>query len=206
MIILGLTGSIAMGKSTIAAMFEEMDVPVFDADAHVHDLLASNQEVLRQIKKQFTPAQYPKIYQGQTIDRSELGRVIFANQAAREKIEHIIHPQIQKRKQAFLSKHEETGHGIVLLDIPLLFGTQSDKEATHIIVVSAPEDIQKKRALERAGMTDEKFKAILASQMPDHEKRARADFVVHTHLGYDASMKKVHEIVESLRKKESKNA
>ncbi len=191
MFILGLTGSIGMGKSTTAKMFAEEGVPVHDADAAVHRLYEG--EAVPPIE-----AAFPGTARGGKIDREELGRRVLGDAAAMERLEEIVHPLVRRAEERFLADAERAGAAVAVLDIPLLFETGGDKRCDAVVVVSAPADVQRARAFERPGMTDSKFTAILAKQMPDAEKRRRADFVVDTSRGFDAARAQVRDILKAV--------
>ena len=189
--ILGLTGSIAMGKSTVAAMFADCGVPVFDADAEVRAMQGPGGELLSAIEAAFPGSTGPD-----GLDRAMLGSIVFADKDALARLEAIVHPAVAKRREAFLADHSEAP--IVLFDIPLLFEKTGEATVDAVVVVSAPEDIQRKRALAREGMTAEKFEGILASQLPDAAKRARADYVIDTGTTLAETQKAVEDLVDKL--------
>jgi len=188
MFILGLTGSVGMGKSATAAMFAEEGVPVHDADAAVHRLYSGAAAAAIE-------AAFPGTTQDGTVDRAKLGLRVLGDPAAMLRLEEIVHPLVRREEERFLADAEKNGATIAVLDIPLLFETGGEKRCDAVVVVSAPEDVQRERVLARPGMTAEKFKAILAKQMPDEEKRAKADFVVDTSGGFDAARAQVREIL-----------
>jgi dephospho-CoA kinase len=171
--ILGLTGSIGMGKSTVAEMFRELDVPVFDADAEVHRLQGPGGKLLPAIEAAFPGTTGP-----QGVDRDRLGTAVFRDPAAMMRLEAIVHPAVAAERQAFLIKH--AGEKLVVFDIPLLFEKQLAGLVDAVAVVSADAETQRRRVLARPGMTPEKFAAVLALQMPDAEKRERADHIIDT--------------------------
>jgi dephospho-CoA kinase len=193
MFILGLTGSLAMGKSATAKMFAEEGVPVHDADATVHRLYDG--EAVAAIE-----AVFPGATAAGKVDRIELGRRVLADKAAIKRLEQIVHPLVRKAEEAFLGAAARDGATIAVLDIPLLFETGAEKRCDAVVVVSGPADVQRARAFERPGMSEDKFAAILAQQMPDAEKRARADFVVDTSRGFDAARVQVREILGRVAK------
>jgi dephospho-CoA kinase len=193
MFILGLTGSLAMGKSATAKMFAEEGVPVHDADATVHRLYDG--QAIPAIE-----AAFPGVAAGGKIDRIELGRRVLADKAAIKRLEQIVHPMVRKAEEAFLAAAERDGVTIAVLDIPLLFETGAEKRCDAVVVVSGPADVQRARAFERPGMNEDKFAAIVAQQMSDVEKRARADFVVDTSRGFDAARAQVREILDRVAK------
>ena len=190
MIILGLTGSIGMGKSATAKMFAEEGVPVHDADAVVHRLYDG--EAVAAIEVAF-----PGTTGNGKVDREKLGKRVLGDTAAMKRLESIVHPLVGQAREKFLAEAERSGAKVAVLDIPLLFETQGDTGCDATVVVSAPPEVQRARAFERPGMTEQKFAAILAKQMPDAEKRKRADFVVDTSKGYDFARAQVRDILKS---------
>jgi len=188
MFILGLTGSLGMGKSATAKMFAEEGVPVHDADAVVHRLYEAEATPLIE-------AAFPGTTTGGKVDRDKLGRRVLDHAAAVKKLEAIVHPLVRKAENHFLAEAERARAAVAVLDIPLLFETGSDKRCDAVAVVSAPLDVQRERVFERPGMSEQKFEAILAKQMPDAEKRARADFIVDTSKGFDAARAQVRDIL-----------
>ncbi|PVM82404.1 dephospho-CoA kinase [Caulobacter endophyticus] len=194
MIILGLTGSIGMGKSTTAKMFEAEGAPVYDSDAAVHALYAVGGAAVAPVE-----AAFPGVVVDGAIDRARLSAQVVGDPEALEKLEAIVHPLVGAHRIGFFEKAERDGHDIVVLDVPLLFETGGQKNVHKVVVVSAPADVQRERVLARPGMTAEKFEAILARQLPDAEKRARADFVVDTGRGLDAARDQVRDILTLLR-------
>jgi dephospho-CoA kinase len=173
MIRLGLTGSIGMGKSTVATMFAERGVPVFDADAEVHRLQGPGGRLVARIE-----AAFPGATDEQGVDRDRLAKMALGDPAALKRLESIVHPGVAEARAAFLAANADAS--LVLLDIPLLFETGGEGQVDRVAVVSAPADVQRARVLARPGMTAARFEAILARQMPDAEKRARADFIIDT--------------------------
>lgn len=188
MFILGLTGSLGMGKSTTAAMFAEAGVPVHDADAAVHRLYEG--EAVASIE-----AAFPGTTEGGKVDREKLGQRVLGDAAAMKKLEQIVHPLVRQAEERFLADAERSGAPVAVLDIPLLFETGAQARCDAVAVVSAPAELQHARAFERPGMTEAKFQAILAKQMPDAEKRARADFVVDTGQGFEHARAQVRDIL-----------
>jgi dephospho-CoA kinase len=188
MFILGLTGSLAMGKSATARMFAEEGVPVHDADAAVHRLYETEAAPLIE-------AALPGTTAAGQVDRDKLARRVLRDAAAIKMLEAIVHPLVQKDEERFLAEAERKGATVVVLDIPLLFETGADKRCDAVVVVSAPTEVQRARAFERPGMTEQKFDAILAKQMPDAVKRERADFMVDTSGGFDATRTQVRDIL-----------
>ena len=193
MFFLGLTGSLGMGKSTTAKMFAEEGVPVHDADAAVHRLYEG--EAVSLIE-----AAFPGTTAGGKVDRDELARRVLGNTVAIEKLEKIVHPLVRRAEELFLEMASRKGAPVVILDIPLLFETGGERRCDAVVVVSAPPEVQHARVFERPGMTEEKFAAILAKQIPDAQKRARADFVVDTSKGFDATRDQVRDILARIAK------
>ncbi len=194
MIKIGLTGSVAMGKSETARMFRDAGVPVFDADEAVHALYAVGGDAVDPVS-----AAFPQACMDGSIDRNVLGELVLNNQNQLKRLEAIVHPLVQRQRMMFLELAEAEGHNLVVLDIPLLFETNAENSVDKIVVVSAPADVQRKRALARPGMSSEKFKAILAKQMPDAQKRARADYIVDSSRGLDFAEQQVRDIIATLR-------
>jgi dephospho-CoA kinase len=194
MIVLGLTGSVGMGKSTVAKMFADEGIPVFDADATVHRLYEGEAAPL--IENAFPGT----TVQGQ-VDRERLSAEVVGDKTALAKLESIVHPLVQKARKAFLIQAEKSGAKIAVFDIPLLLEGKGDPQVNKIVVVTAPSDVQKSRVFERSGMTEEKFAAILARQLPDSEKRRRADFIIDTSRGIDAARSDVRIILKKLSQK-----
>jgi dephospho-CoA kinase len=191
MFILGLTGSLGMGKSTTARFFAEAGVPVHDADAVVHKLYEG--EAAAAIE-----AAFPGTAAGGKVDRNKLAARVLGDAAALKQLEAIVHPLVQRAEERLLAEAKARGETIAVLDIPLLFETGGDRRVDAVVVVSAPPEAQRARVLERSGMTIEKLEAILAKQMPDAEKRARADFVVDTSQGYEAARAQVRAILDAV--------
>jgi dephospho-CoA kinase len=191
MIRVGLTGSIGMGKSTTAQMFREAGAPVLDSDRIVHDLYRG--AAVAPIE-----AAFPGVTVDGAIDRGKLAERALGDPAALKKLEEIVHPLVWAARDAFLKDEAQKGTRIVVYDVPLLFETGAEKSVDVIVVVSAPEDVQKTRVLARPGMTEEKLAAILAKQVPDSEKRARADFVVDTGGGMETARSQVRDILRQL--------
>lgn len=193
MFILGLTGSIGMGKSATAAMFAAEGVPVQDADAVVHALYEGRATPLIE-------AVFPGTTAEGKVDRVKLGAQVIGNADAIAKLEKIVHPLVAQERDHFLKQARISGADVAVLDIPLLYETGGDKLCDAVVVVSAPAEVQRERVLARPGMTEERFTAILAKQTPDAEKRARADFVVDTSQGFDAARDQVREVLAKVRK------
>lgn len=191
MIRLGLTGSIGMGKSTVARMFADEGVPVFDADAAVHRMQGPGGSLVAEIEEQF-----PGTTGSGGVERARLAARVLGDAAALERLESIVHPAVAAERAAFLEANRAAP--IVLLDIPLLFEKQGWSEVDKVAVVSAPAAVQRARVLARPGMTGERFEHILALQMPDEEKRARADFIIPTDRSLDETRTAVRAIIAGL--------
>ena len=198
MIVLGLTGSIGMGKSTAAKMFRAMGVPVHDADATVHDLMAHDRQVRDEISVRF-----PGTVSGEAVDRQALGAAVFGDPSARRDLEAILHPRVRRVAERFLTKHRLLRAPLVVLDIPLLYETGGDTRVDAVVVVSAPAFLQRRRVMARPGMDEKRFAGILTSQMPDREKRRRAEFVVETGLGKAYTFTRLKRIVSEIRAAQS---
>ncbi len=193
---IGLTGSIGMGKSETAKMFAKLGIPVNDSDANVHALYEPGGAAVPDIEKTF-----PGTVRDGKVDRALLTRALAADPGGFKKLEAIVHPLVAKTQADFLARAEAQGADMVVLDIPLLFETGGHARVDAVVVVSAPSDIQRARVLERPGMTEEKLDQILARQTPDEEKRAKADYVVVTDKGLDHAFEQVKMIVAGLREK-----
>ncbi len=191
MIILGLTGSIGMGKSTTAKMFAEAGVPVHDSDETVHRLYAGKAVPL-------VEAAFPGTTASGSVDRNLLAGRVLGDAAALKKLESIIHPLVRAEADAFLNRTAAAGAPIAVLDIPLLFETGGRDRVDKVVVVTAPAEIQRERVLARPGMTEEKLASILAKQVPDADKRKLADFVIDTGNGLDAARAAVKAIITEL--------
>jgi dephospho-CoA kinase len=191
MIKVALTGSIGMGKSTVAAMFAGAGVPVFDADAVVRELQAPGGGLVEKIG-----ALFPGCVRAGTLDRECLAEIVLSDRTKLTQLEQIVHPAVQDARERFIVDHAESP--ALIFEIPLLFETRGESGFDKIIVVSAPADVQRARVLQRAGMTADKLRAILARQMPDAEKRARADFVVDKGTDLSTTEAQVREILACL--------
>jgi len=191
MFVLGLTGSVGMGKSTAAGFFAEEGVPVHDADAAVHRLYAGEAAPLIE-------AAFPGTTVDGAVDRNRLAQRVLGDPAALKRLEAIVHPLVRASERRFLKEAEGRGDKVALLDIPLLFETGGEERVDAVVVVSAPPDVQRARVLERPGMTAAKLDAILAQQMPDAEKRRRADFVVDTSQSFDAARAQVRAVLAAV--------
>lgn len=186
MIILGLTGSIAMGKTTVAGQFETCGVPVCNSDTLVHSLLGENGEAVKAVGTLF-----PSARKGSHIDRKILGQEVFNNNIRMKQLEAILHPLVRQHEEKFIRQARIHGKKLVVLDIPLLFETHRQTRCDYTVVVTAPRFLQKQRALTRPHMTEERFKTILDLQMKNSEKLKRADFVIYTGLGKHMSLNMV---------------
>ena len=193
MIVLGLTGSIGTGKSTTAAMFRDLGVPVHDADAAVHDLYRN--EAVAPVAALFPEA----LKEEGGIDRKVLSATLAQAPERFRDLEAIIHPLVRARETVFLETQRQNGSALVVLDIPLLYETGGESRVDKVAVVTCDAETQRRRVLSRPGMTAEKFALILSRQMPDVEKRKRADFIVHTDAGLEAARKQVEEVIETLK-------
>lgn len=191
MIVLGLTGSIGMGKSTAARMFADEGVPVHDSDEAVHRLYAGAAAPL-------VEAAFPGTVVDGAVDRGRLAQKVLGDAAALKRLEAIVHPLVRADADAFVERHRAAGAALVVLDIPLLFETGGRDRVDKIVVVSAPAAIQRERVLRRPGMSEEKLASILARQVPDEEKRRQADFVIDTGDGFDRTRAAVKKIVAEL--------
>lgn len=191
MFVLGLTGSMGMGKSTTAKFFAEEGVPVHDADAAVHRLYEG--AAVAPIE-----AAFPGVTTAGKVDRMKLSARVAGDPGALKTLEAIVHPLVRAAEQKFLADAADRGAAVALLDIPLLYETGGEKRCDAVVVVSAPADVQRARVFERPGMTQEKFTALLARQLPDEEKRRRADFVVDSSRGLDAARAQVRDILRRI--------
>jgi dephospho-CoA kinase len=184
-----------MGKSTTARMFAEEGAPVYDSDACVHSLYAKGGAAVAPIAEVFPAA----VKDGQ-VDRDALSQLVVHDREALKKLEDIVHPLVREAQTRFLEEQRAAGASIVVLDIPLLFEGGGEKFLDAVVVVSAPPEVQRARVLARPGMSEEKFARIVARQMPDAEKRRRADFVVNTGLGFEEARAQVRAVLDALRK------
>lgn len=194
MIIVGLTGSIGMGKSTTAAMFRDAGCPVFDADAAVHSLYAPGGKAVPLIR-----AVFPDAVKDRAVDRKVLGVHMRSDPLNLPVLESFIHPMVGELRAKFLEKASSSGADIVIFDIPLLFETGVDKRVDKIVVVTAPVDVQRERVLARPGMSEELFTSLLSRQTPDSEKRQKADYLVFTDRGLESARKQVQSILDAIR-------
>ena len=194
MILIGLTGSIGMGKSTTAAMFREAGVPVYDADAAVHDLYDVGGAAVEPVG-----AAFPGVVKDGRVDREALRQAVLGKPDELKRLNAIVHPLVGRDRVGFFAKAEADGADMVVLDIPLLFETGGHANVDAVVVASAPAQMQRDRVLAREGMTPERLDAILAQQMADAEKRARAHFVVDTSRGLEPAREQVAEIIAVMR-------
>ena len=197
MLTLGLTGSIGMGKSTVAGMFEELGVPVFDSDAAVHRLQGEGGRLVAAIEAMFPDTTGPA-----GVDRTLLGEAVLADPRALKRLEALVHPAVGEERAAFLAAHVDAP--LVVFDVPLLFETGGAAGVDKVVVVSAPADVQRARVLARPGMTEAKLDAILARQLPDAEKRARADFIIPTGGSLDETRAAVRALLSCLSAPQSR--
>jgi dephospho-CoA kinase len=193
MIIVGLTGSIGMGKSTTSAMFQAEGVPVYDADAAVHALYAKGGAAVTPVE-----AAFPGVVVDGAIDRAKLSAQVVGKPEALKRLEAVVHPLVGESRKVFFEAAAAVNAPLVILDIPLLFETGGERNVAAVIVVSAPEAVQRERVMARADMTAEKLDAILARQLPDAEKRARADIVIDTSKGLDSAREQVRAAIAKL--------
>lgn len=194
MIRIGLTGSVGMGKSETAKMFAAEGIPVFDADAEVHRLYDSGGEAVPLLAGAF-----PGVVADGKVDRELLAKKVLSDPAELSRLEQIVHPLVERARARVLEDAQADGAAMIVFDIPLLFEKERTTDVDVIVVVSAPEDIQRERVLERPGMNEAKLDSILKRQTPDHEKRRRADFVVFTDKGLEAARDQVKEIIDRLK-------
>jgi dephospho-CoA kinase len=192
--IIGLTGGIGMGKSTAAAAFRRARIPVFDADLAVHRMQAKGGRAVKAIE-----AAFPNTTQNGAVDRNALRIAVLGNREALTRLEHILHPMVEAEERAFVNRARRTGRRAVVLDIPLLFETKGDKRVDTVVVVSAPRAIQIHRVALRRRMSKIDVEAIIARQMPDAEKRRRADLVVRTGLSRNHTLRILNRFIQGLR-------
>ncbi|MDA4845345.1 dephospho-CoA kinase [Hoeflea poritis] len=191
MIVFGLTGSIGMGKSTAGEMFAERGIPVISADEIVHALYAGRAAPLIE-------AAFPGTVTDGVVDRTRLSEAVLGNEEAFRRLESIVHPLVAEERKRFVAGQREAGKPAVVLDIPLLFEGGGEKTVDKVVVVSCTPELQKERVMRRPGMTEEKFEAILARQVPDSEKRARADFVIDTSGTFDETRRQIDALIDGL--------
>ena len=193
MILVGLTGSIGMGKSTTADLFRQAGVPVHDADAAVHEIYGPGGAAVEPVGEAF-----PGVVVDGRIDRERLGQRVFGDPEALARLEAIVHPLLGGRRQALVKEARQAGAPVMVFDVPLLFETGGEKAMDAVVVVSCDPALQRQRVLARPGMTQARLEAILARQTPDADKRARADFVIDTGHGVEAAREQVREVLHSL--------
>jgi dephospho-CoA kinase len=193
--VIGLTGSIGMGKSTTAAMFREAGIPVYDADAAVHAAYDVGGIAVEPVGKAF-----PGVVKAGRVDREALRQAVLGSPEALKRLNAIVHPLIGRDRAGTFEAAKASGADMIIMDVPLIFETGGEKNMDAVIVVSAPADMQRERVLAREGMTPERLEAILAQQVPDAEKRARAHYVVDTSQGLEAARAQVAKIIAELRK------
>jgi dephospho-CoA kinase len=198
-LLIGLTGSIGMGKTETAKMFQRLGVPVYDSDAAVHRLYEKGGAAVPEIAKAF-----PGSVVDGVVDRSKLTSIVTADKAAFKRLEEIVHPLVARGQMEFLQAN--AGADMAVLDIPLLFETGGHARMDAVVVVSAPAPVQRARVLERPGMTEEKLDSILSRQMPDEEKRAKAHFVIVTDQGFDHAFEQVKAVVAALKERRKSDA
>jgi dephospho-CoA kinase len=192
--VIGLTGGIGMGKSTAAKAFRRAGIPVFDADLAVHRLQARGGRAVKAIE-----AAFPGTVRDGAIDRSALRHAVLTDRDALTRLEHILHPMVEAEERAFVSRGRRAGKRAVVLDIPLLFETKGDQRVDTVVVVSAPRAIQIHRVAKRRGMNKADVEAIIARQMPDEQKRRRADVVLRTGLSRNHTLRNLHRFIRGLR-------
>lgn len=194
MIVAGLTGSIGMGKSTASNMLREMGVPIHDSDATVHELMGKGGKAVAAIA-----ALCPECLQDGAVDRKILGKYLFADLALKQAVEDVLFPLVKQSAFDFVALKKSEGHGLVVLDVPLLFEAGWDKMVDKVICVSAPPEVQKARVMARPGMTEERFNAVLKAQMSDADKRAKSDYIIDTGAGMDDTREQLKKLVAELR-------
>ena len=199
MIVLGLTGSIGMGKSTAGAMFADRGVPVISADEIVHSLYSGKAAPLIE-------AAFPGTVEDGTVNREKLSAAVLDNEAAFKQLEAIVHPLVEVERREFVENHRRDGKSLVVLDIPLLFESGGDAAVDQVVVVSCGAELQRERVLKRPGMTEDKFQSILSRQVPDAEKRARADHVIDTSGTFDETRQQVDALIDRIVGKGPKHA
>jgi dephospho-CoA kinase len=193
MFVIGLTGSIGMGKSTTARFFADAGVPVHDADTTVHRLYEGQAAPLIE-------AAFPGTTAEGKVDRAKLAARVLGDKTALRQLEAIVHPLVRQAEMQFLAEAERAGAPVAVLDIPLLFETGGQERVDAVVTVSAPPEVQRSRLLERPGMAAEKLQALIANQLPDPEKRRRADFIVDSSQGFDAARAQVADILRQVAK------
>lgn len=197
MLIIGLTGSIAMGKSTVAKMLLDSGIPMISADQIVHDLYEN--EAVPLIEQAF-----PGSTENNQVDREKLLKNLLKDEDGFKKLESLIHPLVRQKEWEFIKEHKDKGADLVAIEIPLLFETGAEKLMDSVLLASAPAEVQKQRVMARSGMTQEKFKTLLDKQMPDSEKRKKADFIVDTSCSLEETEEQLKEIIVSLKNNQPK--
>jgi dephospho-CoA kinase len=205
MIVIGITGSIGMGKTTAANMLREMGIPVHDSDASVHALLGPDGGAVTAVGAKFPEALKTDPAGRNYIDRQVLGRIVFGDRQKKRDLEEILHPLVRADSDAFKEEMRKKANKIIALDIPLLFETGGEKRVDVTICISASKEVQRERVLARPGMTSEKFDRIVSGQLPDAEKRKRATYVVESDKGFDDMRKQIEKIVDRIRSKRKYN-
>lgn len=203
MIVVGITGSIGMGKTTAANMLREMNIPVHDSDASVHFLLGPNGAAVNAVARMFPETLQLDDKQRPFIDRQLLGRLVFGDRKKKKQLEDLLHPMVRAESDAFKEEMAKRAHKIIALDIPLLFETGGEKRVDVTICVTAPRDVQKERVLSRPGMTSEKFDRIVAGQLPDSEKQKRADYILDSGVDREEmrlQLQKILTLVEATKR------
>jgi dephospho-CoA kinase len=197
--VIGITGSIGMGKTTASEMLREMGIPVHDSDAVVHQLMGPGGKAVPLVGNKFPEALRTNAAGEPYIDRQILGRIVFADRQKKRSLEEILHPLVRQESDSFIEEMRQKAHDIVALDIPLLFETEGEKRVDITFCVTAPKEIQQRRVLARPGMTSEKFDRIVAGQLPDAEKRKRSDYVIETDKGLDEMRQHLSRIIDRIR-------
>ncbi|CAL5225480.1 g8304 [Coccomyxa viridis] len=193
-LLLGLTGSIGMGKSTVSNMFRDQGVPVFDADEAVHHMYSKGGKAVEPIR-----AAFPDAVVDGAVYRPQLSKAVLGNKAALKQLEGLVHPLVYSERRQWLQQHASEGrHSVLVLDIPLLYETDAEGMVDAVAVVSAPEPVQRERVLARPGMTEERLQNILARQVPDADKRAKADFVIDTGCSKEETREHVHSLISGM--------
>ncbi len=196
MIIIGLTGSIGMGKSFVAQCFVENGIGVFDADEQIHKLMQDGGDAIDKVAEIFPQT----LTEQGNIDRAALGSIVFADEAKLKQLEKILHPMVRKKGEEFVKEQEALGAQMMVQDIPLLYETGADKNCHVVIVVSAPPTLQQQRVMQREGMSDEKYQAILKLQLLQKEKEERADYVVDTNCNKEQVQEQILSIIDDIKK------
>lgn len=191
--IIGLTGSIATGKSTAAKMLRSLRIPVFDADKQVHQLMQQGSPAYAQIASLF-----PQVIEEDAINRQKLGTIVFADAQAKQKLEAILHPKIRAAEEAFICQANLARRDVIVLDIPLLYETGTDDLCDHVWLMHCPAFLQKQRAMRRSGMSEAKWRQIVQSQMPQSEKRRYADAVIQSGIGKGAMMRQIKQLLKQV--------